>query len=171
MLLSVSSGCSIKRSTRRARLSPSSSSASSRMRLTRVKAVSAIASTPENAHRRATTTIATTFIARASPPGGRYLGAEQTQMSCARLRVAEAGQQLLLAAAHRGCLVGLRVVVVEQMEHAVNHEQRDLFLGGNATLGSLAGGDRGTEDHVAEQRRRIATLCRRAGTAAALVGL
>ena len=64
-------------------------------------------------------------------------------MSCARLRVAETGQQLLLAAAHRGCLVGLRVVVVEQMEHTVNHEQRDLFLGGNATLGSLAGGDAG----------------------------
>ena len=64
MLLSVRSGCSRRRTTRRARLSPSSSSVRRRIRLTRVNAVSASASTPEIVHNTATTAIAIALMRR-----------------------------------------------------------------------------------------------------------
>ena len=87
------------------------------------------------------------------------------------LELAEAREQLLLAAAHHGGLLGFGVVVVEQVQHAVHDEQRELVVGGDAALDGLAARDRRAHDDVAEQRRRIARVGGRAGPAAALVGL
>src|SRR5262249_15964315 len=190
MLLSVTSGCSNRRSTRRARLSPSSSSESRRMRLTRVNAVSHIASTPENAHSTATMTSARTLIAgcqyscgyglqssvaryHATPSGppaspghssSRYLEVRRRSgMSRVSLRVAKARQELLLGGAHLRRLLGFGVVVVEQVQHTVHDEQRQFVVGAHAVHTSLTTCDRRADDDVAEQRRRIAGVGGRPG--------
>src|SRR6476661_10423705 len=63
----------------------------------------------------------------------------------------EREQQLALQLEHLAFLVGLGVVVAEQVQDAVRREQQHLLDRGVAGLGGLLRGDRGTQDDVAER--------------------
>src|SRR6201999_514180 len=120
------------RTTRSARLSPSSARLSIRIRLTRTNAVSDSASTAENANN-------TMITARAA-------ACPFTVASGPLLHLAESHQELLLAPAHHDRLAGFGVVVVQQVQHTVDHEQRKLVVGRHVALGSLPAGDRRAHD-------------------------
>ena len=77
----------------------------------------------------------------------------------------------MLTATHHDAFAVLGVVVVEQVQHTVDHQERKLVVGSHAPLRRLSGRHSRAHDHVAEQRRRIPGLRRRAGTATTLVGL
>src|SRR5689334_1659786 len=87
------------------------------------------------------------------------------------LLLAESGEQLLFTPAHHDALAVLRMVVVEQVQHTVDHEERELVVGAHPALRSLADRDAGADHDVSQQRRRVARLGRRARAATALIGL
>ena len=62
----------------------------------------------------------------------------------------EGQQQLALQLEHLPLLLGLGVVVAEQVQDAVRREQQQLLLGGVAGLGGLPGRDARAEHDVAE---------------------
>src|SRR6266567_4471965 len=121
--LSVRSGRSSSRASLVAPLRPSSSSASARTRLMRVKAVSAMARTPET---RNSAPIATRSSQSAPVMSCRYL--DPRSPSLFLLELLEAGQQLALPLSHRLGLLILGMVVVQQMQDTVDDEERDLVI-------------------------------------------
>ena len=66
-----------------------------------------------------------------------------------------AGQQLALQALHGFGLPVCLVVHPEQVEEAVDHQERQLVVHGHPVLGGVAHGDGGADHHVAEQRERL----------------
>ena len=134
---------------------PSSSSWMARMRLIFVKAVSDSASTADTAKstNTATSRPQSAPLTAVSPPArGTSRGAPAPGL-------------------HHGRLLLLGVVVVEQVQHAVHHEQRELVVERARVLGRLALRDERAHDDVAEHDRRVGGLGRRARAATTGVGL
>ena len=73
----------------------------------------------------------------------------------------EPGQELALPLLHRRLFPRIGVVVVEQVQHAVDDEQRELVVERRTVLGRLRRGDRRADHDVADQRRRLAALAGR----------
>src|SRR2546430_2206500 len=163
--LSVRSGRSSSRANLVAPLRPSSSSARARTRLMRVKAVSAMASTPET---RNSAPIATRSSQSAPVMSRRYL--DPRSPSLFLLELPEAGQQPALPLSHRLGLLILGMVVVQQMQDTVDDEQRHLVIERSLRAGLTPRHLRAHHD-VADHGRRVGGLRRRAGPAPALVGL
>ena len=135
----------------------------------RVNAVSPAASTIEN---RKSTTIATTIaqslpLIASAPP---FVGPGAVVTGTRSLR-SEPRQELTLPLLHRRLFPRIGVVVVEQVQHAVHDEQRELVVERRTVLGRLRLRHGRTHHDVADQRRRLAALAGRTRTAAALVGL
>src|SRR3954454_9422056 len=141
---------------------PSRTSVSTRARDTELSAASAAANTPASGISRTARTIrATGFIYRVGSGLFEPDGAEQAGVVAA-LGLAGGGraggrlplrEQAVLQAEHLTLLLGLAVVVAQQMQDAVDGEQVQLVGEAVARLARLRRGERRAEDDVAEQCR------------------
>src|ERR1700694_5491583 len=86
-------------------------------------------------------------------------------------QLAESSEELLLAPAHHNRLARFGVVVVEQVQHTVHDEERDLVGGAHAALLRLAVRDRRAHHHITQEGRWVTRVGRGTRTASALVGL
>ncbi len=68
----------------------------------------------------------------------------------------EAGEQLPFAALHPLRVGRFGVVVLEEVEHAVHDEERELVVEALASAGGVPGGDARADDDVAEHDRWFA---------------
>src|SRR6187455_2374599 len=148
----------------RAPARPSRTRDSTRARDTEFSAASAAADSPASGTSSAAMTIRAVGFTGSSDRRSGVVepdGAEQSRV-VATLGLPRGGlvpgglplrEQRVLQAEHLAFLLGLAVVVPEQVQHAVHGEQRQLVPEAVACLAGLGGGERRTEHDVAEQRR------------------
>ena len=86
------------------------------------------------------------------------------------VELVKALEQLAFAPLHLLGLLGLRVVVAQQVEQAVHDEQPELVVERPVVIGRLPARDRRAHDDVAQHDRRIHRLVRRSRPAPTFVG-
>src|SRR5215207_9936938 len=136
-----------------ARLTPSRRISSTRALDTRCSAASMAAKRPARGTSRIATTsmVISPLLIGPCPSGAGLPGRRLTGHRLAGRRP-PALDELLLETEHLLLLVGLHVVVAEEVQHAVRGQQDQLVVHGVTGGPRLADGDRGAQDDVTEQR-------------------